>query len=187
MILRHFGSRGILMRLPLFWQLESPLYTACRATGAPLFVNDQGNMPVGDAALRLAELDTVVTGAADATMFSSYLSEHGTPLPMWFIIHPLPSEPWDIPPALKKNDVRVAQEVHLFPGVPLLEQCPSLADNKEPVFHASGSYAIEYSDAKTLISSIKDDLASLKRYELPVQLKEDGTCPCGKIRVSGAI
>src|SRR6185369_8776282 len=58
--LRHFGSRAVMMRLPLFWQAEPLLHAACRAAGAPIFVNEPENMPLGAAALQNG-VDTVVT------------------------------------------------------------------------------------------------------------------------------
>lgn len=113
---KAWGVRGVMMRLPLFWQLEVPLFHACQSAGAFLFTNDVGNMPLGAVATRIAEIDTVVTDFNDVCMFVPYLLERGAPLPRhWVIVrnpehahHPLP---------LALANVTVYEEVHSSPGI----------------------------------------------------------------------
>ncbi|OGG56912.1 hypothetical protein A3D71_00295 [Candidatus Kaiserbacteria bacterium RIFCSPHIGHO2_02_FULL_55_20] len=179
--LRAFKSSGIMMRLPLFWQVEPALFAAGQAAGAPIFVNDQGNMPVGAAAIRTASMDTVVTDTEDAQRFSSYLLKRGAQFPAaWIIVHPILQKAWTIPAPLRSGTAHVAQEVHLFPGVPVLEQCEKLAARKEPVFHLSESYLFEVEGGATYLTSIGDDPLPLFRYALPVTIAQGERCSCGK-------
>lgn len=180
-MLRAFGSHGIMMRLPLFWQLEPALFAAGQAAGAPIFVNDQDNMPVGAAAIKTASMDTVITDTQDAFRFSSYLSETGAQFPTaWIIVHPALLDVWEVPAPLREAGARVAQEVHLFPGVPFLEQCEFLAANKDPAFHTSEVYTVETEGDGTYLTSAGDDPLPLFRYELRRTLTESGECACGK-------
>ena len=179
--LRAFKSSGIMMRLPLFWQVEPALFAAGQAAGAPIFVNDQGNMPVGAAAIRTASMDTVVTDTEDAQRFSSYLLKRGAQFPAaWIVVHPISQTAWAIPAPLRRGAAHVAQEVHLFPGVPVLEQCEKLAARKEPVFHLSESYLFEVEGGATYLTSIGDDPLPLFRYALPVTIAQGERCSCGK-------
>lgn len=175
MALKHFNARGIVMRLPLFWQLETPLHAAGQAAGAPLFINDQGNMPVGAEAVR-AGLDTVVTDALDAKAFALYLAERAVRVSSWILIHPLPAAAWVLPEELA-SDAHVAQEVHLFPGVPLLVQCPYLVEKKVQQFHLVHPFTLE--DGKRLINP-GDELLPPWRYALSLTLKAAEPCACGE-------
>ncbi len=115
---------GVMMRLPLFWQLEVPLWYACRAARAPIFLNDPENIPVGVSALQLGGMDTVVTEQRDASTFADCVQKENGKLPQkWIVIHRA-EDIWNIPALL--SDCKVAQEVHLFPGLPILSQCPML-------------------------------------------------------------
>ncbi len=172
--------RGVMMRAPLFWQLEAPLHAACRAAGAPIFVNDQANMPVGGAAIQLADTDAVVTSANDAVAFAAYLSEKKMPHPrLWILISSLEEY-------LRKTDhsregIRgtVVEEVHLFPGLVLLEQCEHLADARGG-FHASGTFHWEIGSEECLITSLQEDAPiPFARLTLPLALRKRGTCGCG--------
>ena len=178
--LQNFQTRAVMMRLPLFWQMESPLHAACRSVGAPIFINEPENMPVGAAALSSAEVDTVVTEAGDGFSFSEYLSQKNLPLPRnWVIVH-RSDAPWQIPAALRDApEIQVAQEVHAFPGLPILHQCQILARKKASVFHVSDAFALQHDDTGTSITSIGDVLLSLTRFELPFTLATIGTCVCG--------
>ncbi|MBI5457495.1 hypothetical protein HY971_02095 [Candidatus Kaiserbacteria bacterium] len=183
--LRAFCSRGIVMRLPLFWQIEPALFAAGQAVGTPIFVNDQGNMPVGAAAIRTANMDTVVTDSQDAFKFSSYLLEAGAQFPdAWIIVHPVSRNEWTIPAPLQNSTAHVAQEVHIFPGVPFLEQCEKLAAKKELVFHLSEPYRLEMEGDATYLTSAADDPLPLLRYELPITLVRGEQCLCGKRMVA---
>lgn len=103
-------------RLPLFWQLEIPLFHACRHAGSFLFINDVGNMPLGAAAIRTAEIDTIVTDFDDAVAFSAYLAQSTCPIPQkWFIVRPPLRAGKPLPSHLAH--VEVAEEVHETPGI----------------------------------------------------------------------
>ena len=165
-LLQH-KARGVMMHLPLFWQLEPALYAACRAVHAPIFINDPRNLPVAAAALRSAGIDTVVSEVADATALSSYLHEKKSARPkLWFIVHRANNLEWDLPGGLLGEGEAVVQEVQLFPGMPVLIQCTHLAAKKSPRFHRS-----------------KNDVSAFK---LPFTLREEGRCSCGEIIVGRA-
>ena len=174
--LRHFRSRGVLLRLPLFWQVESPLYRTCREVDALYYANDVTNMPLGAAALRGMHLDTVLTDRSDAVALSTFLGKAGTKY-SWVIVHSLFETPWTIPDEL--TSASVAQEVHMFPGVPILTQCESLIEKKVPYFHVVDTYEVEITKEAILISSPPDDPVPLVRYVLP-PLSKQGSCACGK-------
>jgi len=173
------------MRLPLFWQLESPLHTAAKASHATFFINEQENMPVGAEAIRTAGLDTVLTDTSDALVFATYLSEKGKLMPKnWFMVHPVFEPSWNIHAVLRGKNYRVAQEVHIFPGVPFLEQCVFLYEKKEPIFHVCDTFTVEFGKNRTIAKSTKRDILTLWKYELPCLLKEKETCKCGKTIIS---
>lgn len=173
---------GVMMRAPLFWQLEAPLHAACHVAGAPIFVNDRANMPVGGAAIQLAEMDTVVTSADDAVEFAAYLSEKKIPHPrLWILVTPLSEFAGGH--IVPRDGVmgRVVEEIHLFPGVVLLEQCEELAAARSG-FHLSDSFHWEVGAAESLITSQdKNAPIPLARIVLPLAFSERGVCPCGQI------
>lgn len=183
--LRALGAaRGVMMRLPLFWQVEVPLHAACRAVGIPIFVNEPENMPVGGAAIQNADVDAVITDRADAQLFAAYLAERGIRGPrLWIVIHRADDASWDVPAVLHQENQRVAEEVHLFPGVPILEQCALLMNFGAPLFHLSGGYSMEEVDGSALLSGAEDDPLPLLRFELPWKLSRAGICSCGKATV----
>lgn len=116
--LTSWGSRGVMMRLPLFWQLEVPLFHACQSAGAFLFANDVGNMPLGAAAVDIADVDTVVTELDDAAAFASYLTIKRMSLPKyWFIVRKSSHAGAPLPPELTGNGISVHEEVHSSPGI----------------------------------------------------------------------
>jgi len=152
--------RGVMTRLPPFWQAMSPLHAACRERGVPLFLNDIANMPVGGLALKLGVVDAVVAEASDAMRFAEHCADAGVPAPvLWLIVHPASAPEWQPLRSREKKEGLVAHEVHLFPGVPVLEQCEHLAAADEPRFHR--------------VEPQEDEA-------LPFRLAQDGTCPCGK-------
>lgn len=176
--LKRFAPRVVMMRLPLFWQVEPLLHAACRSVPAPIFVNDADNMPVGEAAIRLAYVDTVVTDTADAFKFSSFLSDKKTWSKSWLIIH-RPDSSWDIPPSL--GDAQVAQEVHIFPGVPLLIQCADLANvRSSALFHGSLEFKMDILTDRIAITGSNEDPVPLTNLEIPLRLKRNGVCACGE-------
>lgn len=177
--LRAFAPRVVMTRLPAFWQLEPPLHDVCRRLPCPILINDQNNMPLGAAAISAAAVDTIVTETADAIAFSAYLLERNVPIPKnWLIVHKA-GAPWDCPSAvLDTRDVRVAQEVHAFPGCPILIQCPALAERKHRGFHLSPDYVCGDSE-NTLVGGESSVLPS-HILQFPFSLKDEGPCSCGK-------
>ena len=116
--LQEWGSRGVMMRLPLFWQLEVPLFHACRAADAFLFTNDVGNIPLGIEAVRIANIDTIVTTFDDAALFTAQLAERNVSLSkQWVIIRTPSSAKTPLPQILRSNDLRVFEEIHITPGI----------------------------------------------------------------------
>lgn len=177
--LRYHDAKVVLMRLPLFWQVLTPLHHACRASGAAIYPNEPENVPVAGAAVRSADADAVITEARDAEALYAYLADKGLRQPAWFLVH-RPEEPWSVPRLL--SGVRLWQEVHLFPGVPLLEQCGEIAGSAR--FHPSDAYLWDASGAATRITSAGEDLIPLRSYELPFALRHEGNaCSCGRLIV----
>ena len=179
--LQALECTGVMMRRPLFWQVESPLFAAGQAAGAPIYASDQNNMPLAAAAIRGAGMNTVVTDAEDAARFSGYLKDSSALSPAWIIIHPISAKAWTIPEPLKESDVGIYQEVHLFPGVALLDQCDLLAQKKDPVFHVSDDFCIDTNSGNTRITSAIATPLPLYQYEVPVQLRHGGICSCEKV------
>jgi hypothetical protein len=115
-----FGSKFLLSRLPLFWQVESALDAACRNAGVTVFHNEVENMPVGAVAIRSVEIDTVLTTAEDAHTFVAFLTEKNVPLPRnWFLIHPIVATNREVLAKLREPFFSVVEEVHKHPGFPL--------------------------------------------------------------------
>jgi len=167
-----------MMRLPLFWQLEPALHAACRAAGAPIFINEPENTQVGAEAVRQANIDTVVSEAADAPAFSSYLAQKNSPRPHnWILVH-RPKAEWMLPGALVEKDVRVAQEVHLFPGMVAFSQCEALADAKATGFHLCEDFFLENLGAHSYVTNAAL-LVPLERFEI-APVREKSACVCGK-------
>ena len=164
------------MRLPLFWQLEIPLFNACKNSGSFIFVSDRGNMPLAAEAIRTARIDCVVTDTEDADAFSSFLAEKSAPKPRsWIIIHRaiLPSTPL---PHIA-GDVG-AQEVHLFPGVPILVQCNVLHSLDTALFHVHPDFT--WHEESNTVSSCADIPVPLRDYPLPFTIKRIRRCECGQ-------
>lgn len=183
-ILRFFGAQTVMTRLPHFWQLESPIHACCRNIGAPIFINEPENLALGAAAIVSASVDAIISEASVAAPFVSFLLERDVPLPaLWLLIHKADAREWTVPLPLTQNGITVAQEVHLFPGVPVLEQCPVLASGKKSLFHVSDEYEWEMRESETLITSVSDDLFPLHRLLLPISIHTAGECACGKTTV----
>lgn len=163
--LARYNPHVLLLRLPLFWQVLSPLHAVCKRTGCALYINEQENPAAGEAAARVGEANVVITDAKDAFSFSLYVAERNVHIPSWILIHD-PTGDWEIPIILREEHAQVAQEVHLFPGIPLLIQCEALAREKLPFFHMTGSI-------ETLF-----DLPIT--YALEPKLISSGICTCGK-------
>ena len=181
MRLKEHGARGVMTRLPLFWQTESLLHDACRQAGAFIYPNDIANMPIGALALAIGEIDTIVTTAKDAGAFSRYLSENGFPInKLWIIIYEPEECADELPLVLAEESVPVAREVHLFPGVPFLWQCATLSKEKSFSFHVAENFIIEKESEGLIITDTQEDSPlPLFRYVCPVPIFFEKTCPCG--------
>ena len=175
--LRKMGSKSVMSMLPKFWQIEPALNTSCRNIGAMLFPNEPENLPIGAAAIQSIGIDTIVCGVGDSARFSLYLAERNILSPSWVLIHRIDSPTWEIPIAV--GGTHVAQEVHLFPGVPVLTQCDTLIEEQKPRFHPSDSYIWEIG-TETCITSIDNDPFPLTRLILPTAIQATGSCPCGR-------
>lgn len=174
--LSELKPHGVMMRLPLFWQLEVLLWYASRAARSPIFLNDPENMPVGAAALKLGGMDTVVTEQRDASAFADYLQkENGELPPKWIVVHRA-DDTWNIPASL--SDCKIAQEVHLFPGLPILSQCPALMAEISgiPRFHIAKGNQYE-PDAGIFETPSKDRIPSFGLDIPAITLGE--VCACG--------
>ncbi len=177
-----FKPTGVMMRLPLFWQAESPLHDACEKSGTSIFVNEPENMPIGGAAIQREAVDTVVTTAEDAFAFSTYLLEKNIPLAKnWLIINRVNAPEWRVPESLTQKEITLAQEVHLFPTMPLLVQCEECIAQKKG-FHISDEYIWEEIESGVTITSKENTLTPLTKLQLPSPIKSAGTCACGKPR-----
>lgn len=178
-VLKEFSSIGVMMRLPLFWQLEVPLYNACKSAGAYLFVSDVGNMPLAIEALRTAGIDTVITDNKDADELSHFLREKIVAQPEHMIL----IYKGELPNAarLSIEGAHVSREVHLFPGTPILEQCATLRSEQPSFFHLIQH--VSWDETHQTISMNETCLFPLMQYELPFQLARHGTCSCGRLIV----
>lgn len=176
--LSELRPHGVMMRLPLFWQLETPLWYACRTVRAPIFLNDPENMPVGAAALTRGGIDMVVAEQRDAAQFANYLQDEGEKIPAkWLIVHRA-KDAWLPPAALK--DTRVAQEVHMFPGFPILSQCGTLMTDVSgvPNFHRTNEGELSRASA-IIMPALGDDVIESLNLQLP-DIDDVGICKCGR-------
>jgi hypothetical protein len=167
-------------RVPIFWQFGLSIHAACRSLGLPIFVNEPENIPVGAMSLKRGGIDTVVCENKDAPSLSSYIAEKSLPLPkLWILIHRIGKQGWDVAGSILSSPSGVGQEVHLFPGVVVLEQCETLSGGKSSHFHFSDSFSYEI-DEHTFVTSVGDDPLPLYRYTLPCHVRATGMCTCGK-------
>lgn len=166
------------MRTPIFWQWGMSLHAACRALGIPIFVNEPENVPVGAMALKRSGVDTVVTENKDAAAFASYCMEKSLPLPKaWVLVHRAQNPDWRVAAGVATS--RVAQEVHIFPGVPILVQCPFLAESQATRFHFSKEFLWEMRGDEVYATARKDDPLPLKNVRIPLMLQQAEHCACG--------
>lgn len=169
-----FKSQIVMARLPLFWQLHSPLHAECRGVSAAMYSNMQNNSPLGIAAVRELGVDTIVSDAKMAELFAHEMRDAGTQAPLsWIIIHS-PQDEWNLSSNLIE---RSAHEVHLFPGVVLLQQCEHVIATGKRLFHLSGDFEWTISDDTVVISG--GGPFALDNYLLPFRLVESGICTCG--------
>lgn len=171
--LREFDAHGVMMRIPLFWQLEIPLFRACKNVEAFIFVCDQANMALGSAAIRGAQVDCVVTDRDDAERFSAYALQRGTLPSSWIVIHKLHDD-WKMPTL---GNSLIAQEVHISPGIVVLEQCRYLRTARIAAFHLSPGFILHTNSE--IISS--DSPYSMNvRIQIPFPIDVSRTCECGE-------
>ena len=177
--LTHFEARTVMCQLPLFWQMSGPLRLVCSDAQCPIYPNEPENLPVGAAAITSGDANLVIIEVGDAARFSSYLFEKSKPLPSsWLIIHRAHGA-WELPPTIRSSRSRAAQEVHLFPGVPILVQCEAQADAKASAFHLAQDFAWDTRNERPLLNSA-DALFPFKGLELPFALAATGACSCGE-------
>ena len=173
---KHFNIVGVMMRLPLFWQMETPLQSAAREAGAFIFVNDRANMPLGQTALDIANIGAIVTDYPDALTFSAYLNEHNKPGPaLWVIIHSLENALLPLPGTIPGKSI--AREVHIFPGLPMLVQCPNLIDKKTSDFHIAPLFWHDAARGSHVLSTRAG--LPFSTVTLPFTITETDICPCG--------
>jgi len=177
-ILSVLKPHGVMIRLPLFWQLEIPLWYACREARTPIFLNDPENMPVAAAALQRGGMDTVVTEYRDAVALVAYLSENNHPLPRaWIIVHRAYDE-WTVPSILSKETV--AHEVHLFPGLPMLAQCPALMNSTSETLHFHLTPECQYNESSNSVETVPRETLPAFTLQAPPITATD-MCECGNI------
>lgn len=162
---------GLMTRLPLFWQLEAPLFEAARNASAFIFVNEADNMPLGMAALAQANVDAIITTAKDANDFFSFLLTHSALMPrVWIVIHPIES--------LKNVAPRpgvLCQEVHIIPGVPAFTQCRHLAAHRtESRYHLAETCTLTHDGLE-----VRSDVFPFV-YPTTLSVTRDGSCSCGR-------
>lgn len=172
-------ARGVLSRLPPYWQAMSPLHAACREAHVSLFWNDIANMPLGALALAQGIAEVVFAESADASRFDLHCKEAGAPAPAaWVVIHRADAETWE-PLRAQRIGCLVVHEAHLFPGVPILEQCETLAAANALRFHLSASYRWDLENG-TRITNVEEEPFSLQGFALPFGLEKAGECRCGR-------
>jgi hypothetical protein len=170
-----------MMRAPLFWQLEQPLFRATRVSGSFIFVSDAANMPVGSSAIETANVEAIVTDPDDARLFGQYLADGGKKAPrLWVLVHDARHVLSDLPEKLPQDGAAVGREIHILPGVAPLTQCADLAHQRSIYFHASEEYLLDTTGVHALATSASDEPLPLWKYELPFGLEEKGTCECAK-------
>lgn len=180
-LLEAHKPKVVMMLAPFFWQIEPLLYHACQHAGAPIFVCQPDNLPVAGAAITNADVEAVVCPPSSAAAFSLFLLEKNIPFPkLWLTVHDAHAPSWELPVGLGQKPATVGQEVHLFPGVPLLAQCNALATARQEEFHLTEDYAWVSKEGVVTITSTEVDLVPLQHYTLPFSLQKTGGCACTK-------
>jgi len=176
-------SASVIMLLPEFWQMQSCVYRECHSVGAMLFIADVANTPIAAAATESLTIDTAITNTQDCRELLDYLSEKEMVVPhSWIFVHDANKPIPHISEKLMEH-CRIVQEVHIFPCVPIFEQCDSLIQRHSNRFHTSEAYIWEFKADRTLITSAGEDPLPLLRFRLPFIAIETDACPCGKVEV----
>ena len=178
--LRNHKAISVLSLLPLFWQIESPMSNACRSSGAMLFLGDADNIPISSIAVTTLSSDTVIGEVEHVSSLITDLNKRSIPLPQTLIVIHRHGDSWSLTEATEHTPCTIIQEVHLFPGISILDQCSKLADLREPVFHLNTQYTLETEKQSSYISSSSKQLFPLYRLKLPYVLEAGGSCECGK-------
>lgn len=178
--LERFRPETVLLQLPLFWQLEPFVYRAARDAGAALCIVEPGNYPLDKAAMRFASVSTIIAEATEAAAIAGHVRAGQVGLlPHWILVHAADAMHWDTPDLLR-GGVRVAAEVHIAPGVPLLMQCGHIVAAQSGHYHRCELFAWSGSLSSPAISTNSSFLFELKDFALPFALEDRGTCACGK-------
>ena len=172
--LQEFRPRGVMLRLPLFWQIEVLAWYAARSANCPIFLCDPENMPLSAAALVRGGIDTIITEARDAALFSTFLDVHRETRPrQWMIVHRA-TDPWVLPEGIRE---RSRHEVHLVPGLPIFTQCEHASRLSGPLKFHQSDYV--YDPVSATITTQAHD--TIPRFSLPIStaVSSHGTCACG--------
>ena len=176
-VLARYSGAGVMMRAPLFWQLEIPLFEACRKSGTFIFVNDRGNMPLGAAAIKRGSMQVVVTDADDANAFAQHLLLHGDPFPKSWLVIQKSGRLVPISSALTGSGSQVHEEIHAIPGLPIFVQCAGIIGSGS--YHTVPEFAYEFGHT-TYVTGPERDPLPLVRFDAECTAKEVSVCACGK-------
>jgi len=176
--IKNFKPETLIVQLPLFWQLEPYVHAAARSAEVPVCIIEPQNYPLDKASVLFAGADGVLAEVTEASALADYLHAQNIALPQyWILIHTVDAPQFTIPELLAKQSV--AQEVHLVPGVPLLEQCTHAAKAKQNQFHQSDIFEWHTNNGQLSIAS-KSLVFPLDTIALPFLLADAGACACGK-------
>lgn len=181
--LSTLNACGVLMRLPLFWQVEPLVFQVCKKTDSYLFLNDVANMPVGKVAIQNANCNTVLTTANDAVAFSDYLNGHNFNIATsWIVVHKIDSFDKEAANVLYAGAEYSAHEIHIAPGIPLFVQCPFLARNSNLTFHIDDAFVFESFDGGEItITGTEIDALPASNLKLNQMWNRSGEkCACGR-------
>lgn len=175
--LAHWGSKGLIYHLPVFWQAESSAFASCREAGTFIAQNDSRNLPVAERMLTEGGADAGIAESAETEAFLSYLKPALRSSLSCIIVHRYSDERWLNVPLFSEAKA-VAHEVHLFPGVPILVQCEHLIDARSMHFHLAKGYSLEQGAGVLTVSETQREPEPLLHYPLGgvVVLNE---CACG--------
>jgi hypothetical protein len=175
-ILKASRSTVVINRLPPFWQMEIAVHRAVRDAGAVPFLNAPSNTAVGAAAVSALEADTVITSAKHSRAFSRALQAREQKVSTWVVIHEMSAAgPWESDSLIEGARI-IANESHIFPGVPLFVQCIDLARELSLAFHVADGFSL----ANSRVSSDARFPFPFFNLALPFSAMEKGACVCGK-------
>lgn len=174
--LTRVSARGVLSRLPLFWQTESIMHAACREARAFLYLNDASNMPVGLAAIEHANVDTIIATQDDAIEFSRFLASRGALVANWYIIHDATAR---FPSVNLSLATSIRHDIHLAPGISALAECLNHCGATPARFHlVDGFSAMNFGD-RIALHSDDGDLDVKEGLAVPFRFTAEPQCTCG--------